>query len=93
MSEKHKSTSPSTSHMKHQQKPISIEGKLDVISRLEKGERTVVICCNVRLAHSIVHRIRNNADKIKGSAKSGTKVFVCVTRLPQSYWNELYQKL
>ena len=28
---------------------------------------------------------RDNADRIKESAKSGTKVFVCVARLPQSY--------
>jgi hypothetical protein len=30
---------------------------------------------------------------MKESAKSGTKVFVCVARLPQSYENGLYQKL
>jgi hypothetical protein len=65
---------------------------LDVISRLEKGERIVDICRNVRLAHSGIHTIRNNADRIKESAKSVTKVFVCAARLPQSYPNELYQK-
>jgi hypothetical protein len=44
----------------------------------------------VRLAHSSVHTTRDNADRIKESAKSGTKVFVCVARLPQSYQNEPY---
>jgi hypothetical protein len=42
--------------------------------------------------HSSVHTIRDNADRIKESAKSGTKVFVCVARLPQFYPNESYQK-
>jgi hypothetical protein len=48
--------------------------------------------CNVRLAHSSIHTIRDNADRIKESAKSGIKVFVCVARLPQSCPNEPYQK-
>jgi hypothetical protein len=59
----------------------------------ENGERTVDICRNVWLAHSSVHKNRDNADRIKESAKSGTKVFVCAARLPQSYPNEPYQKL
>jgi hypothetical protein len=44
--------------------------------RREKGEWTVDICCNVTLAHSIVHKIRDYANRIKASAKSETKVFV-----------------
>jgi hypothetical protein len=36
MSEKRKSTSPSAIQVKNQQKTISTEGKLDVISQLEK---------------------------------------------------------
>jgi hypothetical protein len=71
---------------------IGIEEKLHIISRPEKGERIVDICCNVRLARSSVHTIRDNADRIKDSAKVGTKVFVCVARLPQSYPNEPHQK-
>jgi hypothetical protein len=46
----------------------------------------------LRLAHTSVHTISDNADRIKESVKSGTKVFVCVARLPQSYRNEPYQK-
>ena len=38
----------------------------------------------------VVHTIRDNADRIKESAKLGTKVFVCEARLPQSYPNELF---
>jgi len=46
----------------------------------------------LRFAHSSLCTIHNNAARIKGSVKAGTKVFVCVARLPQSYLNELYQK-
>jgi hypothetical protein len=44
--------------------------------RSEKGERIVYIFRNVRFAHGIVHKIRDNADRIKESAKPGTKEFV-----------------
>jgi hypothetical protein len=47
MSEELQSTSPSEVQVKNQWKAISIEEKLDVISRLEKGERIVDICHNV----------------------------------------------
>jgi hypothetical protein len=86
ISEKCKSASP-------RRQTVGIEEKLHVISRFEKGERIVDICRNVRLARSSVHTIRDNADRIKACAKSGTKVFFfCVARLPQSYPNESYQK-
>jgi hypothetical protein len=65
MNEKRKSTSPSAIQVKNWRKTIGIEEKLHVISRLEKGERTVDICRNVRLAHSSVHKIRDNADRKK----------------------------
>jgi hypothetical protein len=71
---------------------MGIEEKLLVISQLEKGERIVDKCRNVTHADSSIHTIRDNADRVKESAKSGTKVFVCVARLPQSYPNEPYQK-
>jgi hypothetical protein len=54
MSEKHKSASPSAIQVKNRQKTVSIEEKLDVISRLEKSEQSVDICRNVRLAHSSI---------------------------------------
>ena len=78
MSEKRKSASPSVIQVKNRRKTIGIEEKLDVISRLEKGERIVdiLVCRNVRLAYNSIPTIRDNADRIKESAKSGTKVFV-----------------
>jgi len=45
-----------------------------------------------KFAHSSLCTIHDNVARIKESVKSGTKVFVCVARLPQSYWNKLYQK-
>jgi hypothetical protein len=58
-----------------------------------KKVNELLTCLNVGLAHSSVHTIRDSADGIKESAKSGSKVFVCVARQPQSYGNERYQKL
>jgi len=37
---------------------------------------------NVRLADSIVHTIRGNADRIKESTKSGTEVCSKTTTVP-----------
>jgi len=76
MSEKLKCASPSAIQVKNLQKTVSFEEKLDVISQLEKGERIVDICHNVRLAYSSIHTICNNANRIKENAKSGIKVFV-----------------
>jgi hypothetical protein len=70
--EKRKSALPSAVQVKNQRKTIGIEQKLAIINRLEKGERIVDICRNVRRAHSIVHAICDNAVRIKESAKSGT---------------------
>jgi hypothetical protein len=93
MSEKGKSASPSAIQVKKRQKTVGIEEKLDVIMQREKGERIIDICHNVRLADGFVHKVHDNGDRIKGSAKSGTKVFVCLAGLPQSYPNEPYRKL
>jgi hypothetical protein len=76
MSEKRKYTSPSAMQVTKWQKTISIEEILEIIGRLEKGERIFDICHNVRLAHSSIHTVRDNADGITESAKSGTKVFL-----------------
>jgi hypothetical protein len=93
MNEKHKSTSPSAIQVTTQCKTICIEEKLAAISQLEKGKRIVdkQVCHNVGLPHSSIWTIPNNSDRITGSANSGTKMFLCAARLPQSYWNKLYQ--
>jgi hypothetical protein len=48
---------------------------------------------NVGRACSSIGIICDNVDRIKKSAELGTKVFVGVAQLPQSYQNEPYQKL
>jgi hypothetical protein len=55
-------------------KEIDIEEKLSVIMQHAKGEQIINICHNVRLAHGIVHKIHDHVDRIKESAKSGTKM-------------------
>jgi hypothetical protein len=92
MSKKRKSASPSAIEVKIRPKSVGAEEELHVIMRRGKGERIVDIFRNARLAHSSVHTIRHNADRVKECAKSETKVFVCVARLSQSYPNEPYQK-
>jgi len=71
MGEKCKSATPSAMQVKNQWKTFSNEENLYIISQLEKDERIVDICRNVRFAH-----ISDNADRITESAKSGTQVFV-----------------
>jgi hypothetical protein len=60
---------------------------------VKKLNELLIYAVMLRLADGIVHKIRDNVDRIKESAKSGTEVFVCVTRLRQSYPIEPYQKL
>ena len=60
---------------------ISTEEKLDVIRWLEKGERIVDICCNVRFTPSSVLTLRDNTERITENVRSGTKVFVSVAEL------------
>jgi hypothetical protein len=69
MSEKHKSTSPSTIQVKNQWKTKGNDEKLYVISRRERGEQMVDKCHNVRLAHISLCIIRNNVDRITGSTR------------------------
>jgi hypothetical protein len=81
-SEECKSPSPNEFQVKGQWKTISIEEKLGLIIWLQKGEQIVDVYHNVRLAYSSVCTICDNADRITESAKSGTKLFMCVSRLP-----------
>ena len=65
ISEKCKSTSPSTIQVKNQQKTISNEEKLDIISQLEQGKQPVHICHIVSLGGSSVRTIHDSSDRIK----------------------------
>jgi hypothetical protein len=76
MNEKYKCASPSAIQVQNRITTVGIEEKLSVMTRREEGERIVDICRNLTLARDIVHKIRDNADRIKESAQSGNKVFV-----------------
>ena len=45
------------------------EEELDVICPLEKGERIVDICRNIRFTHNSLRKIRDNAGGIKESPR------------------------
>jgi hypothetical protein len=51
--------------MKNRQKTIGTEEKLDITHQLEKGELTIDICQNVRLAHNSAYTVCDNANRIK----------------------------
>jgi hypothetical protein len=68
MSDKRISTSPSAIQVENRRKTICIEEKLHTISQLEKGERIVDICHNVRHADNSVHTIRGIVDRFMESA-------------------------
>jgi hypothetical protein len=84
-----KSTSPHAIQVKNWWKTISTEEKLDVTSWLEN--KSLTHFHNVKFNHSSICTICDNADRIKDSLKSETKVFVCIARLPQFYRNEMYK--
>jgi hypothetical protein len=63
MSEKRKSQSPSLIQVKNQSKTVGNKQTLDEITPTEQGERSVDIHCHVRLAHSSIYTICDNASK------------------------------
>jgi len=71
-----KTTPSRTVPVKNRRKTISIEDKLDVISRPGKSDKIFDICRVVRFAHSSARTIPDNADRMKQTAKSVTEVFV-----------------
>jgi len=91
MSEKHKSPSSIEIQVKNQQRSFSIEEKLNIsyLKKVNKSLTYVIMSDSLIVAH--IQLV--NADSIKESAKSGTKVFVFVVRLPHSCQKEQYQKL
>jgi hypothetical protein len=65
MREKGKYASPSAVQVKNRHTTIGTDEKLHEIRRREKRERIIDICRNVRLAHSSVRTVCDNADRIK----------------------------
>jgi len=60
---------------------------------LKKVNKLLTYAAMLDTVHCCIRTIRDIADRIKGSGKCRTEVFVCVARLRQSYQNEPYQKL
>jgi hypothetical protein len=71
MSGKCQARSLSAIRVKNWRRTISTEEKLDIIIQLEKGQHH-----NGRLARSSIRTVHYNANRIKESAKSGTKVCI-----------------
>jgi len=85
--EEHNSTSPSAAQVKNWQKTIITGEKLDVISGLVKKMSELLTYGRMfRCAHGSVCTLHNSADRIKESAKSGTKVFVLQDYHSLSEW-------
>jgi hypothetical protein len=68
-SQRRKSASPSAIQVKNPRKRIRVDEKLDVIRRLEKGERTVDTWLNVIFAHISIGTIRDSVVRVTESAK------------------------
>ncbi|XP_019391383.1 PREDICTED: centrosomal protein of 89 kDa isoform X4 [Crocodylus porosus] len=65
MSQKRATDSETASAEKKQRKSITLELKLDVLKRIEAGERQNEVCRALNLAGSTVRTILKNKDKIK----------------------------
>jgi len=78
MSEKRKSTPRRAIQMKNRRKAMNVGEKLDVRSRLEKRVR--IFSYSVMVGTLVLLRtIRDNADRVTESAKSGNEVFFCIS--------------
>ena len=89
MSEERKTTLRKAIQVKNRRKTMSTETKLDVTSRLVKGERIVDICLMLdSLIVAYVVIMLTELQKVLSQELKG-----CVARLPQSCRNEPYQKL
>ena len=60
------------SESKRRRKVVTIEKKLEVLNRYDRGEKTSVIVHATGLNESTLRTIRANADKIRASAVAGT---------------------
>jgi hypothetical protein len=83
MSKKRESTAASSIAVNKWRKTITPKEKLDIITQLQKGKRTFNICCGIRLAHSRICTICDNAERIRWTAKLGIKVgttTICYSR-------------
>lgn len=69
---------------KRKRKAITLELKLDVLRRYNRGERTADIGRLLGLNESTLRTIRDNADKIHKSCKTATHLNTCRVTPPRS---------
>ncbi|KAK4319600.1 hypothetical protein Pmani_009490 [Petrolisthes manimaculis] len=73
MASKRPSTSAASgSTPKRSRKTLTLEKKLEVLERIDKGQKTSVIANALKLNESTIRTIRSNANKIRASVKAGT---------------------
>lgn len=63
---------PKESEAKRSRKVVTIEKKLEVLNRYDRGEKTSLIVHATGLNESTLRTIRANADKIRASSVAGT---------------------
>ncbi|XP_019378456.1 PREDICTED: CENPB DNA-binding domain-containing protein 1-like [Gavialis gangeticus] len=85
------STSASASTRKR--KAITLEEKLEVVKRHERGEKTKEIRCATGFSESTLHTIRDNEEKIKESCKSATRLSTACVSLTRSAIMEKMERM
>ncbi|XP_017772826.1 PREDICTED: tigger transposable element-derived protein 1-like [Nicrophorus vespilloides] len=78
---------------KKERKTITIEKKMDVIRRMESGERRSAVCKALHLAPSTVSTIMGNVDKIKRTYTGATRLSSSRTTYSRSEAMEEMEKL
>uniref|UniRef100_A0A0P4WAJ5 HTH psq-type domain-containing protein n=1 Tax=Scylla olivacea TaxID=85551 RepID=A0A0P4WAJ5_SCYOL len=63
--------------MKRSRKTLTLEQKLEVLKRTDKGQKTSVIVNTLKMNESTIRSIRSNTDKIRASVKAGTPMNGC----------------
>ena len=56
---------------KKSRKSITIEQKMDILRRFDRGESTAAICNVLNLPESTLHKIRKDREKITAAFKAG----------------------
>lgn len=62
---------------KRSRKTLTLEQKLEVLERIDNGQKTSVIEKALKLNESTIRSIRSNGDKIRASAKAGAPMNSC----------------
>ena len=78
---------------KRSRQSVTLETKLDILRRIETGEKIVEICSALGLPKSTVQTIRDNKEKIKAYAQSAAPLNVSKLTRQRSRIMEEMEKL